>query len=198
MEVVSTAKKLLDGALALPRDERVALIDALSESIERVSGRAGAGLGRRDRASDRSAGAGAGHRRVGRLSADAAASVALRPISRRGRRRDQPGGASRVPDLPSLRNVAETRPWFHDGSVESLEEAIRLMARHPLDREFTRAPVRALVSFLSSLSAEDVPPWAYEDWGRRRGPQPRQGGAGPPGYSSSSGGSKRGSLSPSR
>lgn len=66
--------------------------------------------------------------------------------------------------VPSLRNVAETGPWFHDGSVESLESAVRLMARHQLDRRFTRAQERAIVSFLHTLTAEDVQPWAYEDW----------------------------------
>ena len=65
---------------------------------------------------------------------------------------------------PSLRNVAMTGPWFHDGSVESLEEAVRLMAHHQIDRQFTRAQEAALVSFLGTLTAEDVQPWAYEDW----------------------------------
>lgn len=66
--------------------------------------------------------------------------------------------------VPSLRNVADTGPWFHDGSVDTLEEAVRLMARHQLDRELTSAQERALVAFLGTLSAEDVPPWAFEDW----------------------------------
>ncbi len=66
--------------------------------------------------------------------------------------------------VPSLRNVAHTGPWFHDGSVESLEEAVRLMAKHQLDRTFTGAQVRALVAFLDSLTAQGVQPWAYEDW----------------------------------
>jgi cytochrome c peroxidase len=66
--------------------------------------------------------------------------------------------------VPSLRNVAETGPWFHDGSVESLEEAVRLMGRHQLDRGFSDAQVGAVVAFLKTLSAEDVQPWAYEDW----------------------------------
>ncbi|MGH1345700.1 MAG: cytochrome-c peroxidase [Nannocystales bacterium] len=66
--------------------------------------------------------------------------------------------------VPSLRNVSETGPWFHDGSVDSLEEAVRLMARHQLDKEFTGPQTRALVSFLKALSAEDVQPWAYEGW----------------------------------
>ena len=66
--------------------------------------------------------------------------------------------------VPSLRNVSQTGPWFHDGSVESLEEAVRLMARHQLGRTFTSAQVRALVSFLETLDAEDIQPWTYEDW----------------------------------
>ena len=66
--------------------------------------------------------------------------------------------------VPSLRNVAETGPWFHDGSVETLEEAVRLMARHQVDRRLTAAQERAVVAFLRSLTAEDVPPWAFEDW----------------------------------
>ncbi len=66
--------------------------------------------------------------------------------------------------VPSLRNVSETGPWFHDGSVESLEEAVRLMARHQLDRRFTDAQEQALVAFLRTMTAEDVQPWAYESW----------------------------------
>ncbi|MEM7157266.1 MAG: cytochrome c peroxidase [Myxococcota bacterium] len=66
--------------------------------------------------------------------------------------------------VPSLRNVAETGPWFHDGSVETLEEAVRLMARHQVDRRFTEAQEGAVVAFLRSLTAEDVQPWAFEDW----------------------------------
>lgn len=66
--------------------------------------------------------------------------------------------------VPSLRNVAETGPWFHDGSVETLEDAVRLMARHQLDRRFTPRQERAVLAFLRSLTAEDVQPWAFEDW----------------------------------
>ena len=66
--------------------------------------------------------------------------------------------------VPSLRNVSETGPWFHDGSVETLEEAVRLMARHQLDRTFTRAQERALVAFLGTMTAQEVQPWAFEDW----------------------------------
>lgn len=62
--------------------------------------------------------------------------------------------------VPSLRNVAQTAPYFHDGSVETLDEAVRLMGRHQLGREFTGPQRRALVAFLKTLDAEDVPSWA--------------------------------------
>jgi hypothetical protein len=38
------------------------------------------------------------------------------------------------------------------------------MGRHQLDRGFSDAQVGAVVAFLKTLSAEDVQPWAYEDW----------------------------------
>lgn len=70
--------------------------------------------------------------------------------------------------VPSLRNVSKTAPYFHDGSVETLEEAVRLMGRHQLGRSFSSRNVRALVAFLKTLDAEDVQPWAYEDWNGER------------------------------
>jgi cytochrome c peroxidase len=63
--------------------------------------------------------------------------------------------------VPSLRNVAETGPWFHDGYVETLEEAVRLMARHQLGRVFTDDESAALVAILHTLTADEIPAWAY-------------------------------------
>ncbi len=63
--------------------------------------------------------------------------------------------------VPSLRNVSRTGPWFHDGSVETLEEAVVLMGRHQLDQEFDDTEVAELVAFLESLEAESVPEWAW-------------------------------------
>jgi len=64
--------------------------------------------------------------------------------------------------VPSLRNVAESAPYFHDGSVASLPEAVRYMAGPgvanrnltPLmtDRELTDTEVRAIVAFLGALN----------------------------------------------
>ncbi len=54
--------------------------------------------------------------------------------------------------VPSLRNVAVTGPYFHDGSVASLEEAIRMMARHQLGRELHAEDVSSIKSWLKTLT----------------------------------------------
>ncbi|MCG8591543.1 MAG: c-type cytochrome [Proteobacteria bacterium] len=54
--------------------------------------------------------------------------------------------------VPSLRNVAETGPWFHDGSVTELAEAVRLMGHHQLGVDLSESQVRQLVAFLESLT----------------------------------------------
>lgn len=54
--------------------------------------------------------------------------------------------------IPSLRNVAKTGPWFHDGSVERLPEAVRLMGRHQLGVELSEEEVSSIVSFLDALT----------------------------------------------
>jgi cytochrome c peroxidase len=54
--------------------------------------------------------------------------------------------------VPSLRNVARTAPYFHDGSVAHLDDAVRLMARYQVGRDLDDADVGALVAFLGSLT----------------------------------------------
>lgn len=54
--------------------------------------------------------------------------------------------------VPSLRNVEKLGPWFHDGSVTSLDEAIRLMAWHQLGKELTPADVGSIATFLHTLT----------------------------------------------
>ncbi len=59
--------------------------------------------------------------------------------------------------VPSLRNVAKTAPYFHDGSVATLPEAVRLMALHQTaSGELPEAKVASIVVFLESLTG-DVP-----------------------------------------
>jgi cytochrome c peroxidase len=54
--------------------------------------------------------------------------------------------------VPSLRNVARTAPYFHDGSATTLEEAIGVMARYQLGRQLPSGAMSRLVAFLESLN----------------------------------------------
>lgn len=56
--------------------------------------------------------------------------------------------------VPSLRNVALTAPYFHDGSVATLDQAVIVMARYQLGRDLSTADVTAIVAFLKTLSGE--------------------------------------------
>lgn len=59
--------------------------------------------------------------------------------------------------VPSLRNVGETAPYFHDGSVATLEEAVRLMAYHQLGKELEPEKLAQIVVFLEALTGEPDP-----------------------------------------
>jgi len=54
--------------------------------------------------------------------------------------------------VPSLRNVALTAPYFHDGSVERLEDAIEIMGRYQLGRRLTEEDIRLIAAFLTTLT----------------------------------------------
>lgn len=54
--------------------------------------------------------------------------------------------------VPTLRNVAVTSPYFHNGKVKALDEAVRVMAKTQLNKDLKPAEVSALVAFLKSLS----------------------------------------------
>lgn len=54
--------------------------------------------------------------------------------------------------VPSLRNVALTAPYLHDGSAATLEEVVRLMAYYQLGRNLTDDEIAYLVAFLKSLT----------------------------------------------
>ena len=53
--------------------------------------------------------------------------------------------------VPSLRNVTETGPYLHDGSVESLHEMTAKMAEHQLGRTLSDEDVDAIVTFMGAL-----------------------------------------------
>jgi cytochrome c peroxidase len=56
--------------------------------------------------------------------------------------------------VPSLRNVALTAPYFHDGSAATLPDAVRMMAKYQLGRHLTDEEVELIVEFLKTLTGE--------------------------------------------
>lgn len=54
--------------------------------------------------------------------------------------------------IASLRNVEMTPPYFHDGSVKSLKDAVRIMAKVQLGEELTADQNAAICEFLKSLT----------------------------------------------
>jgi len=56
--------------------------------------------------------------------------------------------------VPSLRNVAMTAPYFHDGSVAKIVEAVKVMGRVQLGMKLGDAELSDIVSFLNSLTGD--------------------------------------------
>ncbi len=58
--------------------------------------------------------------------------------------------------VPLLRNISRTAPYFHNGAVEDLEEAVRIMSKYQLGKEFTPQQIDDVVEFLKSLEGEPL------------------------------------------
>jgi cytochrome c peroxidase len=56
--------------------------------------------------------------------------------------------------VPSLRNVAVTAPYFHDGRASTLEDAVATMARVQLGRMLTHEEIGLIVQFLQTLTGD--------------------------------------------
>src|SRR4051812_13856526 len=87
----------------------------------------------------------------------------LHILSSRCERRRQPLSTSRYlsptaarkPEIlrvPSLRNVATTAPYFHDGSASTLPAAVKAMGVAQLDRALSDQQIAAVVAFLNTLT----------------------------------------------
>ena len=68
--------------------------------------------------------------------------------------------------VPSLRNIAKTGPYFHDGSSTKLEDAVERMAKHQLGKDLSKEDRADIVAFLKSLTgrlpkAIAAPPKAF-------------------------------------
>jgi cytochrome c peroxidase len=56
--------------------------------------------------------------------------------------------------VPTLRNIELTYPYFHDGAVNTLEEAVDVMGRLQLAKKYTPEEVAQIVAFLKTLTGE--------------------------------------------
>jgi len=74
--------------------------------------------------------------------------------------------------VQQLRNVAVTPPYFHDGSVADLRDAVRIMAKLQLGRDLSGEDVADIIAFLQSLTGEvpaqfsnlpNLPPGPYRN-----------------------------------
>jgi cytochrome c peroxidase len=56
--------------------------------------------------------------------------------------------------VPTLRNIALTAPYFHNGSVTTLDEAVRVMAKMQLNKDLKKEEIADIVAFLNGLTGE--------------------------------------------
>jgi cytochrome c peroxidase len=56
--------------------------------------------------------------------------------------------------VPSLRNAAKTGPYFHNGKVPTLEQAVARMAQYQLGKTLKPAEIDSIVVWLRSLTGE--------------------------------------------
>ncbi|MFA5620313.1 MAG: cytochrome-c peroxidase [Weeksellaceae bacterium] len=62
--------------------------------------------------------------------------------------------------VPGLRNITKTYPYFHDGSVRDLKEAVRIMGKIQLNRELTEEQAENITVFFDALTGEIDPKYA--------------------------------------
>ncbi len=58
--------------------------------------------------------------------------------------------------VPILRNITKTAPYFHNGAVKELKEAIRIMSKYQIGDEFNSKEIEDVEAFLKSLEGEIV------------------------------------------
>ncbi len=56
--------------------------------------------------------------------------------------------------VPTLRNISKTAPYFHDGSVKTLEKALTIMTKHNLGIKLNNEETRKIIAFLKTLDGE--------------------------------------------
>jgi len=58
--------------------------------------------------------------------------------------------------VPTLRNIELTYPYFHDGSVSKLEDAVEVMSKYQLGRKLSQNEINYIVKFLKTLNGDYV------------------------------------------
>jgi cytochrome c peroxidase len=58
--------------------------------------------------------------------------------------------------VPILRNITKTAPYFHNGAVTDLKEAVRIMSKYQIGEEFNDKQIEDMVAFLKTLEGETV------------------------------------------
>ena len=58
--------------------------------------------------------------------------------------------------VPILRNITKTAPYFHNGSVKELEEAVRIMSKYQVGDEFSPEQIKDMVEFFKTLEGKLV------------------------------------------
>lgn len=56
--------------------------------------------------------------------------------------------------VPTLRNIALTAPYFHNGAVKTLDQAVKMMAKLQLNKDLSDAEIKDIVAFLNALTGE--------------------------------------------
>jgi len=56
--------------------------------------------------------------------------------------------------VPSLRNIVETWPYLHDGSVKELDKTVQIMAKGQLNKELTPEQTSEITAFMKALTGE--------------------------------------------
>jgi cytochrome c peroxidase len=56
--------------------------------------------------------------------------------------------------VPTLRNITLTAPYFHNGSVKTLDQAVKIMAKLQLNKDLSKEEVADIVAFLAALTGE--------------------------------------------
>jgi len=58
--------------------------------------------------------------------------------------------------VPILRNITKTAPYFHNGAVKDIKEAVRIMSKYQLGDEFNKEQIADVVEFLKTLEGKIV------------------------------------------